>query len=65
MGGERETSVLIGDTDNDRQAALNAGVFSVLVTFGPEGLGVTRMNADGYLDHYDNLELVLDKLTKL
>ena len=65
MGGERETSVLIGDTDNDRQAALNAGVFSVLVTFGPEGLGVTRMNADGYLDHYDNLELILDKLTKL
>ena len=65
MGGERETSVLIGDTDNDRQAALNAGVLSVLVTFGPEGLGVTRMNADAYLDHYDNLESVLDKLTYL
>ena len=62
MDGKPETSVLIGDTENDRKAAKNANVLSVLVTFGPEGEGVSRLNADGYLDHYDNIENVLAKL---
>jgi len=62
MGGKPEDSVLIGDTNTDRQTALNAIVPCILVTFGPEGQGVNRMKADAYLDHYDNLELVLDEL---
>ena len=62
MGGKSENSVLIGDTNTDRQTALNANVPCILVTFGPEGQGVNRMKADAYLDHYDNLEFVLDEL---
>ena len=62
MGGKPENSVLIGDTNTDRQTALNAIVPCILVTFGPEGQGVNRMKADAYLDHYDNLEFVLNEL---
>ena len=63
MGGFPETSVLVGDTETDRRAAQNANVMSVIVTFGPEGVGIKRLQADGYLDHYDDLENVLAHLS--
>ncbi|MBD3678178.1 MAG: HAD hydrolase-like protein [Rhodobacteraceae bacterium] len=54
-GGAVERSFLIGDTETDRETARNAGVPSVLVTFGPDGPGVSRMTPEALLDHYDDL----------
>lgn len=54
-GGAVESSFLIGDTETDRATARNAGVASVLVTFGPDGQGVSRMAPEALLDHYDDL----------
>ena len=53
VGGTR--SMLVGDTDTDRQTGLAAGVPVALVTFGPEGRGVARLTPDALLDHYDDL----------
>ena len=48
-------SILIGDTQTDRDTARAAGVPIVLVSFGPEGHGVARLSPDALLHHYDDL----------
>ena len=53
VGGGR--SMLVGDTDTDRQTGLAAGVPVALVTFGPEGQGVLRLQPEALLDHFDDL----------
>jgi phosphoglycolate phosphatase len=62
MGGSMSDAVLIGDTVNDREAARNAQIPCVLVLFGPEGLGIRRLDAEAYLPCFDDLEGVLLKL---
>ena len=62
VGGDLQRSVLIGDTDNDRSAARNAGVPSVLVTFGPTGREIEALEPEGLLDHYDDLPDLVDQL---
>ena len=52
----------MGDTETDRATARNAGVPSVLVTFGPEGRGVAALAPEALLDHYDALDGVLAPL---
>ena len=52
-GGGR--SMLVGDTDTDRQTGLAAGVPVALVTFGPEGQGVARFHPEALLNHFDEL----------
>ncbi|GGA22323.1 phosphoglycolate phosphatase [Amylibacter cionae] len=64
VGGDLERSVLIGDTDNDRSAARNANVPSVLVTFGPSGQGVSEMEPEALLHHYDDLPDLADQLVR-
>lgn len=59
LGGSPDHSVLVGDTDTDRKTATAAGIPCILVTFGPEGRGVARMNPEALLDHYDQLDHVL------
>lgn len=54
-GGNRMQSLLIGDTETDVKTARAAGVPVVLVSFGPEGAGISRLNPDAMLDHYDDL----------
>jgi len=63
-GGVPESAVLVGDTQNDSAAARAAGVACLLVTFGPEGQGVARLNPDGLLDHYDQIETALAGLKR-
>lgn len=60
VGGGR--SMLVGDTDTDRQTGVAAGVPVVLVTFGPEGAGVARLNPEALLHHYDDLGEVAARL---
>ena len=55
-------SMLVGDTDTDRQTGLAAGVPVALVTFGPEGRGVERLAPEGLLDHYDDLGRLVERM---
>ncbi len=55
VGGDPRRALLIGDTQTDRDTGRAAGVPVALVTFGPEGAGVARMQPEALLDHYDDL----------
>ncbi len=54
-GGAVARSMLIGDTDTDRQTALAAGRPCALVTFGPEGRAIERLAPEALLHSYDDL----------
>jgi len=60
VGGTR--SMLVGDTDTDRQTGLAAGVPVALVTFGPEGEGVRRFAPEALLGHFDQLPGLVERL---
>ena len=61
-GGVVSRSVLIGDTETDRNTSRAVGVPSVLVTFGPDGRGVEALAPEALLDHYDDLDRVVRDL---
>ncbi len=54
-GGSVARSILIGDTETDRKTGRAAGVPVVLVTFGPEGRSIARLEPEALLDHFDDL----------
>jgi phosphoglycolate phosphatase len=60
VGGRADQSLLIGDTITDRDTARAAMVPIVLVGFGPEGAGVSRLEPDALLDHYDALPALVE-----
>ena len=62
VGGTPSRAVLIGDTQTDRDTGRAAGVSVALVTFGPEGSGVARMQPDALLDHYDDLAALVGRM---
>lgn len=61
-GGDLRRGVLVGDSQTDRDTARNADLPSVLVTFRPAGLDVAAMEPAALLDHYDELNVVLDRV---
>ncbi|MCY4336755.1 MAG: HAD hydrolase-like protein [Litoreibacter sp.] len=61
-GGAVEQSLLIGDTATDRKTSTAAGVPSVLVTFSPAGKSVLELFPDETIDHFDDLDAVVEKL---
>ena len=61
-GGSVARSMLIGDTDTDRKTGLAAGVPVVLVTFGPEGRDIARLQPEALLDHFDDLPALVARL---
>lgn len=61
-GGKVGRSILIGDTQTDRDTARAAGVPIVLVTFGPEGDSIARLKPDALLRHYDDLPALAETL---
>jgi phosphoglycolate phosphatase len=61
-GGTVARSMLVGDTETDRKTGLAAGVPVALVTFGPEGRGVSRLQPEALLDHYDDLPGLVARL---
>ncbi len=61
-GGVVDRSFLVGDTITDRDTARAAGVSCALVTFGPEGRGVARLNPEALLDHFDGMFDLAERL---
>jgi phosphoglycolate phosphatase len=61
-GGDPGNALLVGDTATDRNTSTAAGVASVLVTFGPGDVDVAALKAEAYLDHYDDLDEIVDRL---
>lgn len=64
VGGDPARSMLIGDTVTDRDTARAAGVPVALVTFGPVGRDVARLEPDALLDHFDALHELAARLTR-
>ncbi len=62
VGGTVARSLMVGDTETDHLTARGAVVPSVLVSFGPEGPGVGRLQPDAMLDHYDDLAGIVARL---
>lgn len=63
-GGQVSRSMLVGDTETDARTGAAAGVPVALVTFGPEGQGVARLNPDALLDHFDALPDLAERLVR-
>ncbi|MEQ9260961.1 MAG: HAD-IA family hydrolase [Roseovarius sp.] len=54
-GGRPERSLLVGDSDTDRETSRAAGVPSVLVTFAPPGMAVASLEPEAMIGHFDEL----------
>ena len=61
-GGDPAQCVLIGDSDTDRNTSRNAGVPSVLVTFGPAGDDMAALEPEALLDNYADLPAIVMNL---
>lgn len=62
MGAELNSAAFIGDSEADIEAANNAGLPSVLVTFGYCQTPFDNLNADARIDHFDNLNETLKSI---
>ncbi|MDW3184501.1 HAD-IA family hydrolase [Roseobacter sp.] len=61
-GGAPGQTVLIGDSDTDRNTARAAQVPCVLVTFGPAGGDMAALEPEGLLADYADLPQMVDRL---
>lgn len=61
-GGDPAKTILIGDSDTDRNTSAAAGVPSVLVTFGPSGEDMAALQPEGLLHHFDDLPEMVARL---
>ncbi len=64
LGASPETVAFIGDSENDIDAANNAGVRSVCVTFGYAHVPLEDIGADVLIDHFDKLPDALLKISR-
>lgn len=61
-GGTLARSFLLGDTLTDVATARAAGVPVALVTFGPEGEAIARLEPDALLEDFANLPALAERL---
>ena len=61
-GGDPAQSLIVGDTVTDRKTAEALGVPCILVTFGPAGREVAKLNPEGMIDHFDALPAEVARL---
>ena len=64
LGASVETAAMIGDSENDIYAAIDAGVRSVCVTFGYAHVPCDELGADALIDHFDDLAGALVDISK-
>ncbi len=62
LGGNPNKTLLVGDSDTDRNTAKAAGVPSVLVTFGPSGEDMVALDPEALLHDYASLPKVVEML---
>jgi phosphoglycolate phosphatase len=62
--GDVRRALLVGDTATDRDTGRAAGVPVALVTFGPEGAGVARLNPEALLERFEDLAAVAARLIR-
>jgi len=62
LGGDPQQTLLVGDSDTDRNTAKAAGVPSVLVTFGPSGDDMAALEPEALLHEYTTLPQVVQAL---
>ena len=62
-GGDPARALLVGDTATDRETGRAAGVPVALVTFGPEGRGIARLEPEALLERFDDLAALAERLT--
>lgn len=63
-GGDPTKTILIGDSDTDRNTSAAAGVPSVLVTFGPSGEDMAALKPEGLLHNFDDLPEMVTRLIR-
>ncbi|SFE65165.1 phosphoglycolate phosphatase [Sulfitobacter brevis] len=61
-GGDPAQSILIGDSDTDRNTARAAGVPCVLVTFGPSGEDMAALEPEALLSDFADLPRIVTEL---
>jgi len=61
-GGDPARTLLVGDSDTDRNTARAAGVPSVLVTFGPAGDDMAALAPEALLERYEDLPALVARL---
>lgn len=62
-GGDPRRAVLVGDTDNDAEAARAAGVACILCRFGYSHLPIETLPAAGVIDHFGDLSAAVAACT--
>lgn len=62
VGGDPARSIMVGDSHNDIDAAIDAGVKSIAVTFGYTDIPPTELGADHVINHFDQLIPAIDAL---
>ncbi|MBO9473636.1 HAD-IA family hydrolase [Shimia sp. R10_1] len=62
LGGHPAKTLLVGDSDTDRNTAKAAGVPSVLVTFGPSGEDMAALEPEALLHDFASLPQVVETL---
>lgn len=55
IGGDIRKTILVGDSETDFMTARNAGVPSILVSFGYSERPIQELDCDVLIDHYDAL----------
>ncbi len=55
LGGDPKQTLLVGDSDTDRNTSKAAGVPSILVTFGPSGEDMAALEPEALMDNYSAL----------
>lgn len=63
-GGDPSHAVMVGDSDVDIEAARNAGVPVIAVTFGYVERPVASYGPDATIDHYDEFDAALARLLR-
>ena len=63
LGANVETSAIVGDSESDITAAINAGVKSVAVTFGYAHVPMDELGADALIDSFKDLPRALDQIS--
>ena len=64
MGAEPNNAAFIGDTEIDIQAAKNAELPNICVTFGYSQIPFDEIGADALIDHFDQLDDALSLIAR-